>query len=75
MLNEDDDISSLWQRHLLAAVRDNLSTASVQAIPSGAHSLQGDERVPRAGGKEAQVGDGWDEQINSVVDALEELTM
>ena len=29
----------------------------------------------KGGGKERQVGDGWNEQIDSVVDALQELAM
>jgi len=74
MMNDDDDISSLWQRHLLTVVRDNLSAASVQVIPSGARSLDGDDRE-LGGGKERQIGDGWDEQMDSVVDALQELAM
>ncbi|KAM7195516.1 hypothetical protein V8F33_006686 [Rhypophila sp. PSN 637] len=77
MMNDDDDITSLWQRHLLAAVRDNLSAASVQAIPSVPRSLDGDE--PRLSNKKEkepfQVGAGWDEQMDSVVDALHELTV
>lgn len=76
-MNDDDDISGLWQRHLLAAVRDNLSKASVQVIPPGARSLDGDgdDRELKGGGKERQVGYDWDEQIDSVVDALQELAV
>ncbi|KAK3319390.1 hypothetical protein B0H66DRAFT_533887 [Apodospora peruviana] len=75
MMNPDDgDISHLWQRHLMAAVRDNLSAASVQALPSGARSLDNDADEHRTG-KEMQVGQVWDEQMDSVVDALQELTI
>ncbi|KAK4210202.1 hypothetical protein QBC37DRAFT_37553 [Rhypophila decipiens] len=75
-MNDDDDITSLWQRHLLAAVRDNLSAASVQAIPSVPRSLDGDELMTNEKKKEpVQVGADWDEQMDSVVGALHELTV
>ncbi|KAM7195743.1 hypothetical protein V8F20_007313 [Naviculisporaceae sp. PSN 640] len=78
MMNEDDDITSLWQRHLLAAVKDNLETASIQAIPPVPRSLDGDNPYllkPRGGKEPIQVGASWDEQMDSVVDALQELTV
>lgn len=85
-MNSDDDITSLWQRHLLAAVRDNLSlsAASVQAMPSAPRSLDGDNpddnsRVLKGRSRKEesahQLGAGWDEQMDSVVDALQELTV
>jgi hypothetical protein len=69
----DDDFSQLWQRHL-TVLRDDFSAASVQALPSlpsVSQSLDGDE-------PEAHAGDPvhpWDEKIDSVVDAPEELAL
>ncbi|GAB1316767.1 hypothetical protein MFIFM68171_06977 [Madurella fahalii] len=68
----DNEFSHLWQRHL-TALRDDFSTASVEALPSlpsGPRSL--DDRVGDAGDED---GHPWDEKISSVVDALDELTL
>lgn len=78
MMNDDDDITSLWQRHLLAAVKDNLSAASVQVIPSVPRSLDSDNSYllkPSERKESIPVGASWDEQMDSVVDALQELTV
>lgn len=68
----DDEFSQRWQRHL-TALRDDFSAASVEALPSlpsGPRSLDG-----RVGNTDDGGDHPWDEKINSVVDALDELTL
>jgi hypothetical protein len=65
----DDEFSRLWQRHL-TALRDDFSATSVQALPSlpsESRSLDG-EVAP-----DKDPAHPWDEKIDSVVDALDEL--
>ncbi|KAK4180892.1 hypothetical protein QBC36DRAFT_306913 [Triangularia setosa] len=68
-----EDFSHLWERHI-TALRDNFSADnSVRALTSGSPNLQGDD-----GGKDydaRQSGHVWDDKINSVVDALDELSL
>jgi hypothetical protein len=67
----DDEFSRLWQRHL-TALRDDFSATSVQALPSlpsESRSLDG-EVAPDKGPAHP-----WDEKIDSVVDALDELAL
>jgi hypothetical protein len=66
----DDEFSQLWQRHL-SVLRDDFSATSVQALPSlpsGSWSFDTEDRERGA----AHV---WDETMDSVVDALDELTL
>jgi hypothetical protein len=66
----DDEFSQLWQRHL-TVLRDDFSATSVQALPSlpsGSWSFDDDDR-----GREA--AHTWDEKMDSVVEALDELTL
>ena len=66
----DDDFSQLWQRHL-TVLRDDFSATSVQALPSlpsVSQSLDGEAL-------EGNPAHPWDEKFDSVVDALEELTL
>jgi hypothetical protein len=66
----DDEFSQLWQRHL-SVLRDDFSVMSVQAlpsVPSGPRSFDGE-------GREREPVHPRDEKMDSVVDALYELTL
>ncbi|KAL1842118.1 hypothetical protein VTJ49DRAFT_5997 [Mycothermus thermophilus] len=69
-----DEFSPLWRRHL-AALRDDFSAASIQAVPSvpsGSRSVDGRD-APRNEAPDAI--DTWDDKIESVVEALDELIL
>lgn len=77
MMTQDvnDDFSKLWQRHL-SAMRDEFSTASLQAlpsVPSGGRSLPGEDAPIDE--TEDYGHHVWENKINWVVDTLEELTL
>jgi len=80
-MDNSNDINHLWRRHLQVNPHagDNLSTASVQAVPSGAVSFDGGDMRMDDTGKVAQesssIGRVWDEKMDSVVDALQELVL
>ncbi|KAK4202795.1 hypothetical protein QBC40DRAFT_168485 [Triangularia verruculosa] len=68
-----EDFSHLWERHITALRDDFSADNSVRALTSGAPSLQGGD-----GGKDCYSqlsGNKWDDKINSVVDALDELSL
>ncbi|KAK3391146.1 hypothetical protein B0H63DRAFT_132667 [Podospora didyma] len=67
-----DDISHMWQRHLVE-MRDDFDATSVQALPSRDRSLDGGEAGNMAK-NDGVVEDLWEETMDSVVGALQELT-
>lgn len=71
----DDEFSQLWKRHL-TVLRDDFSATSVQALPS----LPSGSRRSGSEGAGDGLPDGneqnpWDDKIDSVVDALDELAL
>lgn len=68
-----EDFSHLWERQI-TALRDSFSAdSSVGAPTSGSPSLQRGD-----GGRDYDTHEsehGWDDKINSVVDALDELAL
>ena len=58
----------LWRRHILA-LRDDLSTASIEAAPRRSAEESSDDE--RDGGPDGE----WDDKIDSIVDALDELEL
>jgi hypothetical protein len=78
MAQDMDDFSHLWQRHL-TVLRDDFSSASMQALPSlpslprsRRRSLDHDNDSHGQGGTPAHP---WDEKMDSIVDALDEITL
>lgn len=67
----DDEFSRLWQRHL-TALRDDFSATSVQALPSLPSEPRSFDAEPPP---DKALAHPWDEKIESVADALDELTL
>ncbi|KAK0665245.1 hypothetical protein QBC41DRAFT_15737 [Cercophora samala] len=68
-----EDFSHAWERHITALRDDFSADNSVRALTPGSPSLQSGD-----GGKDydaQQSGHVWDDKINLVVDALDELSL
>lgn len=68
----NDEVTPLWRRHL-TALRDDFSSASIQvapSVPSAPRSADG-----REVSEDENVVNTWDEKIESVVEALDELIL
>jgi hypothetical protein len=72
MAHDLDDFSQLWQRHL-TLLRDDFSTTSVQALPSGSQSLSFDGEGAGHGAPERR--HPWDEKMDVMGDSLDEMTL
>ncbi|KAK4158238.1 hypothetical protein C8A00DRAFT_10935 [Chaetomidium leptoderma] len=78
-VHPDDEFSQLWERHL-TVLRDDFSATSVQALPSlpSVSQLESfdDGDLDKGGASQAKYANHpWDEKVDSVVDALDELTL
>ena len=69
-MDNDQDISQLWLRHI-ASLKEDFEVSSMEALPSQTWSVEDGEQRPQ----NPHVGQTWDERMNSVVNALDELTM
>ncbi|KAK4183388.1 hypothetical protein QBC35DRAFT_543871 [Podospora australis] len=74
-MNDDDEFSQLWERHISDLRHDFSADNSVRALTSGSKSLHGADDDQPYHGHGRELGHGWDERINSVVDALDELSL
>ncbi|KAK3324794.1 hypothetical protein B0T19DRAFT_429453 [Cercophora scortea] len=70
----NDDPTHRWTRHL-AAVQDDLSATSTQAVLSLAGSADEGRTTGDGAIHHTQIGHIWDEKMDSVVEALQELTV
>ncbi|KAK3687192.1 hypothetical protein B0T22DRAFT_121976 [Podospora appendiculata] len=70
----NDDPTHRWTRHPVA-VRDDLSATSTQAVPSQAGSADRGLITNDGAMYNTQIGRAWDEKMDSVVEALQELTV
>ncbi len=81
MAQDMDDFSHLWQRHL-TVLRDDFSSTSVQALPSlpslprsRRRSLNRDNDSHDERAQHGAPAHAWDEKMDSIVDALDEITL